>query len=762
MKSNKPKNRRSIKTKIISWSFVPTIIILISVALVTFYSYQKVTEDLVFSQSNVVANYMSDKARQVFAELFNPLLMDFIFNLDADKTLPLLERAEHVHLNPRLSYTFDGGIVFLDEKGFVVYTEPELPNLIGQDWSDRDFFMGAKLGKGSLSAMGRIRDDGPLYPVVLPIGIGLMDENRQFIGAAVFFVSLKSNADTPFYLAMEAKFNDETVIILDADHRALYHFDRNYMGRNLSDQDYLAPIFDFKPDANKENHPASYRSQDGSTVISTSVEPLLLNNYWIVIKEQSWKELMAPSLAYRRLLIILLAAGVLLPIVVVTYGVRRLTQPIDQMIKAARDIADGHFGQKIDADSGDELEDLAVQFNKMSAELAHSYAMLEQRVNDRTRELATINEITKVVNRTLNIEEVLQRALEKTVEITNMDAGNAYRLNPDSNMMVLLAYTGFSEEYINQYRYLPLAAANYRADGKGSEIFVEYVEAQTDPTIRSALKREGVHVVVRLLLWFKNRPVGLIGLAKRTPELLTENEINVFKTIGRQISVAIENSILYEQAEETAALAERSRLARELHDAVSQTLFSASLIAEVLPQLYESNAEEGRKRTHELRRLARGALAEMRTLLMELRPAALTQVSLAELLKQLCEAAVGRAQLPIKLSIEGERSYPPDVQVALYRITQEALNNIIKYAHATEVRLELLQTDTFVEIAVRDDGIGFDRENVAANHFGLKIMQERAAAIGAQLQIISTPGSGSHVTVTWCDNPDCLEDDDDE
>jgi two-component system nitrate/nitrite sensor histidine kinase NarX len=135
---------------------------------------------------------------------------------------------------------------------------------------------------------------------------------------------------------------------------------------------------------------------------------------------------------------------------------------------------------------------------------------------------------------------------------------------------------------------------------------------------------------------------------------------------------------------------------------------------------------------------------------------------LAELLQQLCEAAIGRAQLPIKLSIEGDRSYPPDVQVALYRITQEALNNVIKYAHATEVRLELLQTDSFVEIAVRDDGIGFDKTKVPANHFGLKIMQERAEAIGAEIQIVSTPGAGSHVTVTWCDNPNCMEDEEDE
>lgn len=756
------KKRRSLKSKIITWSFVPTIVILISVALLTFYSYQKVTEDLVFSQSVQVSNYMAEKSRQVMVELFNPLLIDFLFNIDTDKSLPLIERAELVKQNPALIYTFDGGIMFLDQDGKVIFTEPAVPDLIGKDYADRDYFIGSHFGKGSAAATGKICEDGLLYPTVVPIGLGMFDENNTFVGTAVFFISIQPDMDTPFYQVMRAKFKGDNVVILDAGHRVVYHEDRTQMGLNYSEVNKYLPLYAFQPDGDQERHPESYRTDDGKYIISASVEPFLHDNYWMVIEEQSWAGLMQSSLGYRRLLMILLAAGVLIPIGVATYGVNQLTKPIDQMIKAAREIADGHFGRKIEADTGDELEDLAIQFNKMSDELAQSYANLEQRVADRTQELATVNAVAKVASRSLNIEEVLQNTLETIVDVTSIDAGIAYRFNPDTKILTAIANAGFSEAYVNKFKYLPLSLTNYQADGNYTEIFVDEVEGHSIPAMRDELKVEGVQIIVRLILWNKGRAMGFIGLGKRSPEMLTDEEIVMFKTIGRQVSVALENAVLYEQAESTAVAAERNRLARELHDAVSQTLFSASLIAEVLPQLYEVNPPEGEKRLHELRRLARGALAEMRTLLMELRPAALTQSSLADLLQQLTDAALGRAQLPVKLSVEGERTYPPDVQVALYRITQEALNNVIKYAHASEVKLELLQTDAFVEIAIRDNGSGFDKENVPNNHFGLKIMQERAASIGAKLQIVSTPGAGTHITVTWCDDPDCLEDEDDD
>ena len=204
-----------------------------------------------------------------------------------------------------------------------------------------------------------------------------------------------------------------------------------------------------------------------------------------------------------------------------------------------------------------------------------------------------------------------------------------------------------------------------------------------------------------------------------------------------------------EQVRELATLEERNRLAQELHDSVTQTLFSATLIADVLPRLWARRPEAAQERLDELRRLTRGALAEMRMLLLELRPAALTQLGLGDLLRQLAGAAGGRSGHAIEVQVEGQRALPPDVQVALYRIAQEALNNAVKYADADRVAVRAAFTPDRVDLSVQDDGHGFDAASVPPGHLGLGIMRERAAAVGARLCVESALGHGTTIAVIW-------------
>jgi signal transduction histidine kinase len=187
---------------------------------------------------------------------------------------------------------------------------------------------------------------------------------------------------------------------------------------------------------------------------------------------------------------------------------------------------------------------------------------------------------------------------------------------------------------------------------------------------------------------------------------------------------------------------------------VTQTLFSASLTAEVLPDLWDMDVEEAKKSTEELRQLTRGALAEMRTLLLELRPATLTQTRLNDLIKQLCEAFIGRSRLPITLSMEGECQLPPEVQIAFYRVAQESLNNVFKYARATQVDVKLFLSPSSVQLDTCDNGIGFDVSTIKPTSLGMRIMRERAEAINADLHITSSPGSGTCVEMIWNKHPD--------
>jgi PAS domain S-box-containing protein len=276
----------------------------------------------------------------------------------------------------------------------------------------------------------------------------------------------------------------------------------------------------------------------------------------------------------------------------------------------------------------------------------------------------------------------------------------------------------------------------------------------------------------------EGKPDYLVGIIediddqKRATERLAAQEIEYLRTLEQNVEERThklaeanqrlqqeidERRIIEEQlarkAAEEAVTADRTRLARELHDAVTQTLFSASLIAEVLPELWEMDIAEAQKSTEELRQLTRGALAEMRTLLLELRPTTLTQARLTDLIKQLCEAFIGRSRLPITLNIEGEGKLPPEVQLAFYRIAQESLNNVFKYARAKQVHVDLLISPTVVHFEVRDNGIGFDPSRIKPTSLGMRIMRERADAICADFHLTSSPGAGTCVEVVWKENP---------
>jgi signal transduction histidine kinase len=222
-----------------------------------------------------------------------------------------------------------------------------------------------------------------------------------------------------------------------------------------------------------------------------------------------------------------------------------------------------------------------------------------------------------------------------------------------------------------------------------------------------------------------------------------------------RIMVVVENvterKLFEAQSQQAAATAERERLGRELHDAVTQTLFSASVIAKALPDIWEKDPAIGRTYMEQLPRLLKGALAEMRTLLLELRPNALREQTLGQLLELLAEAARARSGAIVTLKVEGDRPLPEDVSIALHRIAQESLNNVAKHAESTHISIWLRLDQSGVKLHISDDGRGFDPETIPSGHLGVRIMRERAQKIGATFQIDSKPGDGTIVIVTWSD-----------
>lgn len=270
----------------------------------------------------------------------------------------------------------------------------------------------------------------------------------------------------------------------------------------------------------------------------------------------------------------------------------------------------------------------------------------------------------------------------------------------------------------------------------------------------AAVLLEGIRAWMWVPLAVKDRVIGGISVAHTRPDSFTAHHADLALNVANQAAITLVNAQLYEQAQTLAMLQERQRLAQNLHDAVNQSLFSASLIAEVLPRLWKRNPDEGRQSLEDLRRLTRGAMAEMRSLLVELRPLVLTDSDLGDLLQQLGDALMGRTNIPVAVTVTGQGEVPAEVQVAFYRVCQEGLNNIAKHARASRVAINLQYNVGSMELHIRDDGRGFDPMQVPSGHYGLSIMRERAKAIGAVLSVASQPGHGAEITIHWARTPE--------
>jgi signal transduction histidine kinase len=396
------------------------------------------------------------------------------------------------------------------------------------------------------------------------------------------------------------------------------------------------------------------------------------------------------------------------------------------------------------------------------SERMQAYQLLERRVEERTHEIERrrqvaegLRDILTILNSNRPLDEILDSILEQACRLLGTDAGVVYQLQEHGGQLCAQVARGLDTD--DAATSIPVgwgplgeAVLNRQLMVASNALAVELDPILEQPQwarLAALFGRYGAVLVAPLLV--KDDIYGAIALYYAQPREFTREEVELAVAFGDQATLAIENARLRTQAEQIAVAAERSRLARDLHDAVTQTLFSTCLIADVLPRLWERNQNEGRRRLEELRQLTRSALAEMRALLLELRPAALAEVEFGELLRLLTEAISGRARVPITLTLDGQCVLPPDVQVAMYRIAQEALNNVARHANASQIAVRLHCRDDEIELRISDDGWGFDPSNVAPGHLGLNIMRERAETLGAALQIISQPGAGAQVVIIW-------------
>ncbi|HLH27107.1 MAG TPA: GAF domain-containing sensor histidine kinase [Chloroflexota bacterium] len=289
----------------------------------------------------------------------------------------------------------------------------------------------------------------------------------------------------------------------------------------------------------------------------------------------------------------------------------------------------------------------------------------------------------------------------------------------------------------------PIIIADVRGESAEAATFRRLIgEDELDTTyafIRSAM---WVPLVVR------GRIIGLLSITNPAPHAYGPRDAALALAIARQAAVAMENARLHERARQAAVLEERQRLARELHDSVSQALYGVSLYAEAAGRaLADGETAPAAAHLREIRETVQEALGEMRLLLFELRPPLLEEHGLAGALEARLRAVEARAGLVTEFHGEHAARLPPETEQELYRLAQEALNNVLRHAQATRVTVWLDVAPDGATLEIVDDGVGFEPARGCSGGFGLRGMSERAERLGGTLAVESAPGAGTRVRV---------------
>ncbi len=404
------------------------------------------------------------------------------------------------------------------------------------------------------------------------------------------------------------------------------------------------------------------------------------------------------------------------------------------------------------------LVGIAIEHKRTQEALQQAYQTLERRVEERTHELATLNTISSLVNRSLDLKEIMRDALGTTMQIIGAEFGGAFHWVEGSEETGRptarpLAAIGISEEFARLVGEYASKGQRGATSGAASAPFVwDAHDVSADPALQKLLLAEGILQVVSVPLTVKGEAIGRLQLGSRQRRAYSAEQLSLLASIGQQVGVAVENARLYEQAEQSAALVERTRLARELHDSVTQSLYSVTLYAEAAARILAAgNVQTAIEHLRELGDTAREALREMRLLIFELRPPALEKSGLATALQARLEAVEVRGGMLTDLQVEGAQMgerLPVLVQNELYQIAREALNNALKHARAQRVQVRLRFADTWTILEIADDGVGFEpAKSREGGGLGMESMEERAARIGATLKIRSAPGQGATITI---------------
>lgn len=377
-------------------------------------------------------------------------------------------------------------------------------------------------------------------------------------------------------------------------------------------------------------------------------------------------------------------------------------------------------------------------------ERRYSQAMHQQLLDEKDKRLAeseSLQRTTTALLAKLTLDEVLEIVCTEVRKLTGA-TGSAVLLKEDEGWLRVSISTG---EPLPALERLSIGDS---LAGKVIQKGVPYVINDPVNQVQAYYRNPDLRSILVVPLRVKDINIGVIDVVNKLSGF-SDDEMRIISIFADQAAIAIENARLHQQAGEIAIVEERQRLARELHDSVTQSLYSVTLFVDATRMaLVSGNLGDAEKNLNELRNMAREAMLDMRLLIFELHPPILEQEGLVVAIQTRLESVETRSGVETELSVEGERRLPLDMEADLYRIVQEALNNVVKHSMAQKVSVDLEFCDNIFEMEIWDNGVGFDTAFLADGRgMGLRGMEERVNRIGGKFSIDSSRTVGTKITV---------------
>ncbi|MDX1992910.1 MAG: GAF domain-containing sensor histidine kinase [bacterium] len=376
-----------------------------------------------------------------------------------------------------------------------------------------------------------------------------------------------------------------------------------------------------------------------------------------------------------------------------------------------------------------------------------------QKLQRRNHELSVINAIAEALHREVDLARVLERTLALTTDLFDLQTGWVWLYEDNPDVPVLAAVRNLppvienNPDVMDPEDWCTCLDTYLSGDMTGAA----NVNIITCSRLKGLVnKADGLRYHASIPLYAQEKKLGILNVVSRDWRKLTNDELKLLYTVGDLLSIAIERARLFQRTAALAAAEERNRLAREIHDTLAQGLAAIAFRLETADALLESG--QTTDRAHDMVRqalqLAQDNLEEARRSVLDLRAAPLEGRTLADALEALARDTAASAHLQLDFKANRRVMLPPRVEAGLYRIAQEALNNVVRHARASSLTVELLISDEDVRLTMMDDGQGFNAAEPPPDRFGLVGLNERARLLGGVLKLWSAPGQGTYVHVT--------------